>query len=142
MNNNSIQQAEQRVKEMNRMTRQYAEQGNRFMRQTQNNYSAKQQQPRFEPVRRENTYGSHNSQNISYGQLPPQMSAERAARSVPQQKNIPQQKNTPKTQESFFPDLSNIKLDNEKLMILLIMYILIKEKADIKLILALGYLIL
>ncbi len=142
MNNNSIQQAEQRVKEMNRMTRQYAEQGNRFMKQAQNNYPARQEQPRFEPVRRENTYGGHNAQNVSAGQLPPKYTSGKSARNVPQQKNIPQQKNPPKTQESFFPDLSNIKLDNEKLMILLIMYILIKEKADIKLILALGYLIL
>ena len=33
-------------------------------------------------------------------------------------------------------------LDNEKLLIILIMYLLIKEKADIKLIAALGYLLL
>lgn len=33
-------------------------------------------------------------------------------------------------------------IDNEKLMILLIMYLLIKEKADIRLIAALGYLLL
>ena len=36
--------------------------------------------------------------------------------------------------------LSDLNLDGEKLMIILIMYLLIKEKADIKLILALGYL--
>lgn len=33
-------------------------------------------------------------------------------------------------------------LDNEKLLIILIIYLLIKEKADIKLIAALGYLLL
>ena len=38
-----------------------------------------------------------------------------------------------------FPDLF---ADNEKLMILLLIYLLMKEKADIKLILALGYLLL
>ena len=38
--------------------------------------------------------------------------------------------------------LSDLNLDGEKLMIILIMYLLIKEKADIKLILALGYLLL
>lgn len=40
------------------------------------------------------------------------------------------------------PLLSDLNLDGEKLMIILIMYLLIKEKADIKLILALGYLLL
>jgi hypothetical protein len=38
--------------------------------------------------------------------------------------------------------LSDLNLDGEKLMIILIMYLLIKERADIKLILALGYLLL
>lgn len=37
--------------------------------------------------------------------------------------------------------LTDLNLDGEKLMIILIMYLLIKEKADIKLILALGYLL-
>lgn len=40
------------------------------------------------------------------------------------------------------PVRKQFNLDNEKLLIILIMYLLIKEKADIKLIAALGYLLL
>ena len=45
----------------------------------------------------------------------------------------------PPRQEMACPQLA---FDNEKLLIILIMYLLIKEKADIKLIAALGYLLL
>ena len=41
-----------------------------------------------------------------------------------------------------FIDLAGIKLDEEKAMIGLLIYILYKNKADMKLILALGYLLL
>lgn len=127
MTNNSILQAEQRVKEMNRMAQQYAERGSRFMQQMQNN-SIRQEQPRFEPVHKSNANNrpvQSNRQNHS--PLPPAVSSE------------PHGQISRKTIQSNF---SNIKLDNEKLMILLIMYLLIKDKADIKLILALGYLLL
>ena len=46
---------------------------------------------------------------------------------------------SPSKQEFPRPQFS---FDNEKLLIILIMYLLIKEKADIKLIAALGYLLL
>ncbi|MBQ8787597.1 MAG: hypothetical protein IJZ61_08180 [Oscillospiraceae bacterium] len=77
-----------------------------------NSNNRQQVQPRFEPV----------------PQLPP----------PPERKSV-QQPAMPKRQEVAHPQFM---LDNEKLLIILIMYLLIKEKADIKLIAALAYLLL
>lgn len=163
MTNDSIRQAEQRVREMNRMAQQYSERGNSFMRQMQgngvqngaqnknasnnfvpNNFAANrqngvaQQQPRFEQV-------SRPVQNNGQGRSTPQQ------RSVSQnnmqkndRRNVPNEKNLPKggIKDAVFSGQPVFNIDNEKLMILLIMYILIKEKADMKLILSLGYLLL
>ncbi len=79
-----------------------------------NNYinSNGQRQPRFEPVQK------------------PEQPAVKPA--VPQDKPVQQKQ----------PSHQQFSLDNEKLLILLIMYLLIREKGDIKLIAALGYLLL
>ena len=77
-----------------------------------NSNNRQQVQPRFEPV----------------PQAPP----------PPESKSVQQSAPTPK-QEISRPQFM---LDNEKLLIILIMYLLIKEKADIKLIAALAYLLL
>lgn len=114
MNGNGIVSAEQRVREMNRMTQQYVRQGNSFMQQ--NNQRPRQEQPRFEQVCRT--------------PQPPERQ-----QSVPD--NVPK-----KTSPAQTAPLQGFVMDNEKLLILLIIYLLIKEKADIKLIAALGYLLL
>ncbi|MCM1024178.1 MAG: hypothetical protein NC395_08990 [Prevotella sp.] len=167
MSEQGLAQAERRVREMNRVTRQYTEQGNRFMQR--NFQSPSGGQTRFEQVGRGNTYGGGQSS-------PPQNAAQtrQAAQSPPYGQNIPaavppasgkppQGKSPPGSfpagnfqtgnsqmgnsqmgtpQPGGLAFLSDLKLDNEKLMIILILYLLIKEKADIKLILALGYLLL
>lgn len=112
MNDNGIFRAEQRVKEMNRMAQQYVRQGNNYM----NSASRQQVQPRFEPVHKPDA--------------PPARTYERTP-------DAPAP--LPPKQEPYRPLFG---LDNEKLLIILIMYLLIKEKADIKLIAALGYLLL
>ncbi len=58
---------------------------------------------------------------------------------VPPQSKPVQPVSQPQKQDAVRPQFT---LDNEKLLIILIMYLLIKEKADIKLIAALGYLLL
>ncbi|MBQ5320215.1 MAG: hypothetical protein J6K17_14080 [Oscillospiraceae bacterium] len=77
-----------------------------------NNANRQQIQPRFEPV------GPNKKQPE-----PPN----NPAPSLPQRQEFPR---------------PQFQLDNEKLLIILIMYLLIKEKADIKLIAALAYLLL
>lgn len=136
MSEQGLLQAEQRVREMNRVTSRYTEQGNRFMQQNMRN-----NQTRFEQVRPDNnTYGKdkigiprqQNRQVMQTIQTPQSVQQE------PPVQNRPAE--TPRT--ASLPFLSDLNLDGEKLMIILIMYLLIKEKADIKLILALGYLLL
>ncbi len=137
MSENGILQAEQRVREMNMMARQYTEQGNRFIQQGQNTRTASrpqnQQQTRFEPVRRggggpagQNAVPAHKPEPVHIPEQPPS--------------------DPPRVQKGQSADInalfSDFNMDGEKLMIMLIMYLLIKEKADIKLILALGYLLL
>lgn len=158
MSEHGLAQAEQRVREMNRVTRQYAEQGNRFMQQ--------------QMLRTQNSQNAQNVQNVQNVQNPqnPQNNQTRFERVVPEnntyggRQNTPKQNGTPQRPSGIpapapqpapeppakereprrdqTPFGSAFQFDNEKLMILLILYLLIKEKADIKLILALGYLLL
>ena len=137
MSENGIREAEQRVREMNRMTRQYAEQGNRYLQNVRT-----QQQPqqprnvqraaRFEPAA---PSGPQNGQG--------DLTQNKSPQAVPQNtqsNNVPNlYKKEIHKSGTAFPDLN---IDNEKLMILLLMYLLMREKADVKLILALGYLLL
>lgn len=144
MSEQGLLQAEQRVREMNRVISRYTEQGNRFMQQNMRN-----NQTRFEQVRPDNnTYGTYskdknsiqrqqNRQITQTVQTPQPLHSESPAQDVPGQ-NRPAER----TQNASLSFLSDLNLDGEKLMIILIMYLLIKEKADIKLILALGYLLL
>lgn len=149
MSEHGLAQAEQRVREMNRVTRQYAEQGNRFMQQqmlrtqntqnVQNVQSPQNNQTRFERVVPENPSGGR--QNAQKQNCAPQRPSP-----VPAAQNPPpapeasaKERGAQRDRTLFGP---GFQFDNEKLMILLILYLLIKEKADIKLILALGYLLL
>lgn len=101
MSNKEIFNAEQRVREMNRMTRQYIHQGGNYM-------DNRQAPPRFEAAVKPSPAPEHASS--------------------------PPLRNEPRRMQP--------SIDNEKLLIILIMYLLIKEKTDIKLIAALGYLLL
>lgn len=141
MSEQGLLQAEQRVREMNRVTSRYTEQGNRFMQQNMRN-----NQTRFEQVSPDNnTYSKdrneaprqQNRQVTQTVQTPQPVRQEPPAQSITGQNRPPE-----RPQTASLPFLSDLNLDGEKLMIILIMYLLIKEKADIKLILALGYLLL
>ncbi|MBD5146243.1 MAG: hypothetical protein HDT21_10120 [Ruminococcus sp.] len=148
MSEHGLAQAEQRVREMNIVTRQYAEQGNRFMQQQmlrtqntqnqqngQNGQNPHNNQTRFERVVPENnTYGGRQN-------TPKQNGAPQRPSGIPAPApQPPAEEHEPRKDQMLFG--SGFQFDNEKLMILLILYLLIKEKADIKLILALGYLLL
>ncbi len=80
--------------------------------------------------------GNNYMNNANRQQVQPRF--EPVPKSSPDHKAKPVQPALPK-QELSRPQFN---LDNEKLLIILIMYLLIKEKADIKLIAALGYLLL
>lgn len=152
MSENGIMQAEQRVREMNMMARQFNEQGNRFMQQRQSTQSAqsaqsvqspraaqtlrgaspqRQQTTRFEPVEQSNRRQSGTYAPAGKGESfsAPRLEGEKPVRST----------GSPADLSTLF---SGFSMDGEKLMIMLLMYLLIKEKADIKIILALGYLLL
>ncbi len=149
MSEQGLAQAEHRVREMNRVTRQYAEQGNRFLQQQmlrtqnaqnqQNVQGQQNNQTRFERVVPENnTYGGR--QNTPKQNCAPQRPSGIPAQNPPLAPDPPAKER--ETRGDRTPFGSGFQFDNEKLMILLILYLLIKEKADIKLILALGYLLL
>ena len=213
MSENGILEAEQRVREMNRMTRQYSEQGNRYLQSMRNAQNIRQ--TRFEPAEpylqekngQDNSSGNRmvnpqqqfqqrqnmrqnpqqNQQNQQNQQLNrQQQSRQRQPQPQNQRQNWQQnwQQNGQQNGHQFqprhdqpvqgeyshsgnslhipvhsgegpsrneihdmgnsnpFPGFPDLIADNEKLMILLLMYLLMKEKADIKLILALGYLLL
>ena len=229
MPDDGILKAEQRVREMNRMAQQYAEQGNRYMQNIQNmrrrnaemsqNHSASDSGTRFEPVSspQENSgqagnsthignngngsYNSHsNRQNgspvrsgVRYQNFPngrsdaqngnsrnmqtvnnntPNHNGQRNSRQpqsmpvtppppppVPEpepeydppreqtQTNSAQSQNSQQSQQENdslpVPDIfSGLNTDSEQLLLLALIYLLIREKADFKLILALCYLIL
>lgn len=151
---NGIMEAEQRVREMNRVTRQYSEQGNRFLRSMREPPQAGQpRQVRFEPAapapiqeKRGQDNTSAAGQRVRNRQNSPPSTAAKTANAAHPPENIPpavpENKNRSNIHNSgpmMFPDLT---ADSEKLMLLLLMYLLIREKADIKLLLALGYLLL
>ncbi len=140
---NGIEQAEKRVREMNMMARQFNEQGNRFMRQTrnppQNRQSSPPPQPRFEavgnkpPVQQSVTYNGGAGRRTNISQTPV---------NEPEPVRVPEAKEPPREESSADTLFSGLNIDGEKLLILLLICLLIKEKADIKLILALGYLLM
>ena len=119
MADQGILRAEQRVREMNRMTQHYTEQGNRYMQ----NITAPP--PRFEPM-------------IHPGQ-------DRPAPPEPIPEPHPEQRPEPKHRgQSQKKDPGSILpgIEGDKLLLIALIYLLIKENADIKLILAIAYLLL
>lgn len=116
MNNNGITRAQERVKEMNRMTQHYVQQGNNFVRTG----NLQQMQPRFEPLGQ--TAGSARPSEAAAQPRPPVQ----PVASELKQKHLS----------------TSFNIDNEKLLLIMIIVLLIKENADIKLIAALAYLLL
>lgn len=110
----SFYEAENRVREMNRIQQQYLEQSNRqFGRPAQ---TAVVTPPRFEPPAEEKITEKPTEQ------VHP---AEKGGGNV--------QNNHNKT--------NSTGIDSEKLLIMALIFLLLKEKADIKIILALAYLL-
>lgn len=197
MPDEGILKAEQRVREMNRMTQQYAERGSRYM---QNMMARRNAVPnraahpsdsgtRFEPAvpPRENSgqaanppqIGSvgndsqirgGNDRNSSCGKNnlpngnsrgintqalhmqnpcgqrndpPPKPPAPAPPPPIPEPPCEPTHEQKKSAPSIPIPDiLSGFGIDSEQLLLIALMYLLIREKADFKLILALGYLIL
>lgn len=144
-NNNSIARAEQRVREMNTVTRRYAEQGSRYMQ----NMNADRNRTRFETVDvrpeeispQEPRQAMRNTQNTQRGNVPQNVnktvkSTEKSGENV--HKDRQQHAHQPVPQS--VPSGGDI--DGERLLLLAVIYLLMRENADIKLILALCYLIL
>lgn len=133
-NNNSVKRAEQRVREMNTVTRRYAEQGNRYMQNMANS-----RRTRFETV---DVRPEELSKPQKPSVCPPKSAPNTTRKSVPQGV-----KNTERCAEnvhkSVTPNVTDSGgLDGERLLLLAVIYLLMRENADIKLILALCYLIL
>lgn len=135
--NNTVERAEQRVREMDRVTRQFSEQGNRYMRQMMNRRTQTVMQGTQDTV--------HNIPQVSKNGT--RFEPVERKRNVPP-KAAEAQKNTEKTvhqngtQNAGGRRPANQGIDGEKLLLAALMYLLIMENADIKLILAIAYLIL
>ena len=71
----------------------------------------------------------------------PQQQQHQQHQSHMQRQNPPQIHNAPPT-DIFKNLLGDMKIDSEKALILLMLYVLYKNKADMKLLLALGYLLI
>ncbi|MGN1102573.1 MAG: hypothetical protein ACI4RG_10295 [Huintestinicola sp.] len=112
MTDNGISQAENRVREMEKAARRYIEQSNRYM-----NRQPKQNVPvtRFET-----------------------MTANNAPPAGERQKSC----SSPQSQRAAPPSPQVEKIDTEKLLLIALIAFFLKEKADIKLIAALGYILL
>lgn len=189
MPNEGILKAEQRVREMNRVTQQYAEQGSRYMRNMRQRNANRQSSPvpdsgtRFEPavpplknsgqvagqppangspIRGEtdrqngssrdtrnmhknmqehrDTRNNRQPQNMNVPAAPPPISEPR--NEPPREQNVPAPPRCEKDTADPSDIFSGLGIDSEQLMLIALMYLLIREKADLKIILALGYLIL
>lgn len=133
-----IIQAEQRVREMNRMTQQYAERGNRYMQ------NMNIPQPRFEPMHDHSGQDTGNTDPLPVQELSPEIH-------TVHNQNIRPQNDSPSNVNRIHQGhhhndppgrgLTAFGIESDKLLLIALIYLLIKENADIKLILALGYLL-
>ena len=135
----SISQAENRVKEMNRMTRQLLEQSNRAFRQ--NTPRDTQREP---PQSRPGMPYSSTGTRFEQMNRPPRNNAVQrpnAPPPMPQKSGNKPCENAPAPKKESGLD-SLFGGDGDTALIILIIVLLMKEKADMKLILALGYLLI
>ena len=126
MPDHGILQAEQRVREMNRMTRQYAEQGNRYIQ------SMTAPPTRFEPM--------HSVQHL--GRSAPAVSGQDSPPPPPPEHSHSSGSSDSTVSIGSRQGFNFLGIEIDKLILIALIYLLIKENADIKLILALGYLLL
>lgn len=143
--NNTVERAEQRVREMDRVTRQFSEQGNRYMQQMMNTRRTQNMRNIRDAVPvPEQENGAHNN-------VP--RAGKNGTRFEPvERKRDEPKKEVPKSTEKPVPKIGTANtsvhnsqpagIDGEKLLLIALMYLLLAENADIKLILAIGYLIL
>ena len=152
IDNNSISAAEERVKEMNRLTGQYLEQSNRYINQR----NSRNMLPRFETMQGRAVQNSNIIQNNNTMRNNMVRNGNNAVRSNNSangrnnggmrnnnSNNTPQQNKcsmSPPQQNGIFGFLSGTESD--RILLMALMAILLKEKADMKLILALGYILL
>lgn len=146
--NNTVERAEQRVREMDRVTRQFSEQGNRYMQQMMNRRNQTHIQytdGTYNDVP-EGRSGVHNIPQV--GKNGTRFEPVERKRNIPKKEKTEIPKNAEKTvpknvtQNSGGRQSVNQGIDGEKLLLAALMYLLIMENADIKLILAIAYLIL
>lgn len=147
--NNTVERAEQRVREMDRVTRQFSEQGNRYMQQMMN----RRNQSRMQSMQyTDGTYNAVPESKNSVHNIPQVGKNGTRFEPVERKRNVPPkaeetQKSAEKnvqqnsTQNSGGRQSVNQGIDGEKLLLAALMYLLIMENADIKLILAIAYLI-
>lgn len=138
--NNTVERAEQRVREMDRVTRQFSEQGNRYMQQMMNRRTQTHMQST------QNSESKNSVHNIpQVGKNGTRFEPVERKRNVPpKEAQKSEKKNVPPngTQNAGGRQSANQGIDGEKLLLAALMYLLIMENADIKLILAIAYLIL
>lgn len=146
--NNTVERAEQRVREMDRVTRQFSEQGNRYMRQMMNRRTQSRAQSvdaAYNAVS-DSGYGVHNIPRV--GKNGTRFEPVERKKNVPQKETAEAPKSAEKTsrqngtQNAGGRHSANQGIDGEKLLLAALMYLLIMENADIKLILAIAYLIM
>lgn len=146
--NNTVERAEQRKREMDRVTREFSEQGNRYMQQmnARHNQNMRNVRDAVPVPERENSV--HNN-------VPRSSKGGTRFEPVERKRNVPRTENaaeSPPKKENAVPpsrvqrtagrNPQNTGIDGEKILLMALMYLLIAENADIKLILAIGYLIL
>lgn len=149
--NNTVERAEQRVREMDRLTRQFSEQGNRYMRNMQNMRSRNTENAVTVETVPDSGDSAHNTPQIR-GQVSKtgtRFEPVERKREIPQRETKAETTKSAKkavpqngTQRAGGRSLQNQGIDGEKLLLIALLYLLITENADIKLILAIGYLIL
>ena len=148
--NNTVERAEQRVREMDRLTRQFSEQGNRYMQQMMNRRS----QTRLQSTQYiDGTYNAVPESRSSVHNIPQVGKNGTRFEPVEKKRDVPPKETVeaPKSEEKAFRQNStqnaggrqhtNQGIDGERLLLAALMYLLIMENADIKLILAIAYLI-
>ena len=149
--NNTVERAEQRVREMDRLTKQFSEQGNRYMQQMMNRRS----QTRMQNMQyTDGTYNDVPESRSSVHNIPQVGKNGTRFEPVERKRDVPPKETAeaPKieektsrqngTQNTGGRQSVNQGIDGEKLLLAALMYLLIMENADIKLILAIAYLIL
>lgn len=146
--NNTVERAEQRVREMDRLTRQFSEQGNRYMQQMMNRRTQTRIQSNDSTNNAvpESRNSLHNIPQV--GKNGTRFEPVEKKRNVPKKETAEAPKSAEKTvhqngtQNTRGQQSANQGIDGEKLLLAALMYLLIMENADIKLILAIAYLIL